>query len=79
MPRYLKKNLGGGCIRAKEYNSPRQKGKGCERAMRENISPEKIAEYNFLETRKKCGRMIKRKLQGGGHFFDADLQKTGWD
>lgn len=55
MPRYLKKIWAGDVYEAKEYNSPRQKGKGCERAMRENISPEKIAEYNFLETRKNAG------------------------
>ena len=66
MPRYLKKIWAGDVYEAKEYNSPRQKGKGCERAIRENISPEKIADD-------------KRKLQGGGNFFDADLQREGWD
>ena len=34
MPRYLKKIWAGDVYEAKEYNSPRQKGKGCERAMR---------------------------------------------
>ena len=69
MPRYLKKIWAGDVYEAKEYNSPRQKGKGCERAMRENISPEKIAEYNFLETRKKCGRMINANFKAGDLFL----------
>ena len=69
MPRYLKKIWAGDVYEAKEYNSPRQKGKGCERAMRENISPEKIAEYNFLETRKKCGRMINANFKAGDIFL----------
>ena len=37
--------------------------------MRENISPEKIAEYNFLETRKKCGRMINANFKAGDIFL----------
>ena len=75
MPRYLKKIWAGDVYEAKEYNSPRQKGKGCERAMRENISPEKIAEYNFLETRKKCGRMINANFKAGDIFLTLTYRK----
>ena len=69
MPRYLKKIWAGDVYEAKEYNSTKVKGKGCERAVRENISPEKIAEYNFLETRKKCGRMINANFKAGDIFL----------
>lgn len=79
MPRYLKKIWAGDVYEAKEYNSPRQKGKGCERAMRENISPEKNSGIQFSGNEEEMRADDKRKLQGGGHFFDADLQKTGWD
>lgn len=75
MPRYLKKIWAGDVYEAKEYNSQRQKGKGCERAMRENISPEKIAEYNFLETRKKCGRMINANFKAGDLFLTLTYRK----
>ena len=75
MPRYLKKIWAGDVYEAKEYNSSRQKGKGCERAMRENISPEKIAEYNFLETRKKCGRMINANFKAGDIFLTLTYRK----
>ena len=75
MPRYLKKIWAGDVYEAKEYNSTRQKGKGCERAMRENISPEKIAEYNFLETRKKCGRMINANFKAGDIFLTLTYRK----
>lgn len=75
MPRYLKKIWAGDVYEAKEYNSQRQKGKGCERAMRENISPEKIAEYNFLETRKKCGRMINANFKAGDIFLTLTYRK----
>ena len=75
MPRYLKKIWAGDVYEAKEYNSQRQKGKGCERAMRENISPEKIAEYNFLETRKKCGRIINANFKAGDLFLTLTYRK----
>ncbi len=69
MPRYLKKIWAGDVYEAKEYNHTGQRGKGAERAMRENISPEKIAEYNFLQTRKKCGRMINANFREGDLFL----------
>lgn len=69
MPRYLKKTWAGDVYEAKEYSAPRQRGKGAERAMKENISPEKMQEYNLLETRKRCARMINANFKEGDLFL----------
>lgn len=36
---------------------------------------EKIAEYNFLETRKKCGRMINANFKAGDIFLTLTYRK----
>lgn len=69
MPRYLKKIWAGDVYEAKEYTTQRQRGKSCERAVKENISPEKIQEYNALESRKKCARMINANFGEGDLFL----------
>lgn len=80
MPRYLKKIWAGDVYEAKEYNSPGKRGRGCERAMRENISPEKMQEYNALETRKKCARMINENFGEGDLFLTlTHREKVGID
>lgn len=69
MPRYLKKIWAGDVYEAKEYSSTRQRGKGYQRSMKENISTEEMQEYNVMESRKKCGRMINANFGEGDLFL----------
>ena len=69
MPRYIKKTWAGDVYEAKEYFSPRQRGKTYKRGMKENLSPEEVQEYNLTETRKRCARMINANFRAGDLFL----------
>lgn len=69
MPRYIKRIWAGDVYEAKEYFSPRERGMSCERAAKENLSSEEMAEYNCLEARRKCARMVNANFRQGDLFL----------
>lgn len=75
MPRYLKRIWAGDVYEEKIYFSPRERGISCERAARENLSSEEMAEYNCLEARRKCARMVNANFRQGDLFLTLTFRE----
>ena len=75
----LKEDLGGGGIRSEGIQQPKTEGEGLRKSHAGKHQPGKNSGIQFSGNEEEMRADDKRKLQGGGHFFDADLQKTGWD
>lgn len=75
MPRYIKRIWAGDVYEAKEYFSPRERGISCERAARENLSTEKMEEYNCMEARRKCARMVNTNFKEGDLFLTLTFRE----
>lgn len=75
MPRYIKRIWAGDVYEAKEYFSPRERGMSCERAARENLSSEEMAEYNCIEARRKCARMVNANFRQGDLFLTLTFRE----
>jgi len=75
MPRYLKRIWAGDVYEEKIYFSPRERGISCERAAKENLSSEEMAEYNCLEARRKCARMVNANFRQGDLFLTLTFRE----
>lgn len=75
MPRYLKRIWAGDVYEEKIYFSPRERGISCERAARENLSTEKMEEYNCIEARRKCARMVNANFRQGDLFLTLTFRE----
>ena len=75
MPRYLKRIWAGDVYEEKIYFSPRERGMSCERGAKENISSEEMAEYNCLEARRKCARMVNANFRQGDLFLTLTFRE----
>jgi hypothetical protein len=75
MPRYLKRIWAGDVYEEKIYFSPRERGMSCERAAKENLSTEKMEEYNCLEARRKCARMVNANFRQGDLFLTLTFRE----
>lgn len=75
MPRYLKRIWAGDVYEEKIYFSPRERGISCERAAKENLSTEKMEEYNCLEARRKCARMVNANFRQGDLFLTLTFRE----
>lgn len=75
MPRYIKRIWAGDVYEAKEYFSPRERGMSCERGAKENLSSEEMAEYNCLEARRKCARMVNANFRQGDLFLTLTFRE----
>lgn len=75
MPRYIKRIWAGDVYEAKEYFSPRERGMSCERAAKENLSSEEMAEYNCIEARRKCARMVNANFRQGDLFLTLTFRE----
>lgn len=76
MPRYLKRIWAGDVYEEKIYFSPRERGMSCERGAKENLSSEEMAEYNCLEARRKCARMVNANFRQGDLFSTSTLSRN---
>ncbi len=59
----------------KIYFSPRERGMSCERGAKENLSSEEMAEYNCLEARRKCARMVNANFRQGDLFLTLTFRE----
>lgn len=75
MPRYLKRIWAGDVYEEKIYFSPRERGISCERAARENLSTEKMEEYNCLEAKRRCARMVNTNFKEGDLFLTLTFRE----
>lgn len=75
MPRYLKRIWAGDVYEEKIYFSPRERGISCERAARENLSTEKMEEYNCLEAKRRCARMVNTNFRQGDLFLTLTFRE----
>lgn len=75
MPRYLKRIWAGDVYEEKIYFSPRERGMSCERGAKENLSSEEMAEYNCLEARRKCARMVNANFRQGDLFLTLTFRE----
>lgn len=75
MPRYLKRIWAGDVYEEKIYFSPRERGMSCERAAKENLSTEKMEEYNCMEARRKCARMVNANFRQGDLFLTLTFRE----
>ena len=75
MPRYIKRIWAGDVYEAKEYFSPRERGMSCERAAKENLSSDEMAEYNCIEARRKCARMVNANFRQGDLFLTLTFRE----
>lgn len=75
MPRYLKRIWAGDVYEEKIYFSPRERGISCERAARENLSSEEMAEYNCLEAKRRCARMVNTNFKEGDLFLTLTFRE----
>lgn len=75
MPRYLKRIWAGDVYEEKIYFSPRERGISCERAAKENLSTEKMEEYNCMEARRKCARMVNANFRQGDLFLTLTFRE----
>lgn len=75
MPRYLKRIWAGDVYEEKIYFSPRERGMSCERAARENLSTEKMEEYNCLEAKRRCARMVNTNFKEGDLFLTLTFRE----
>ena len=75
MPRYLKRIWAGDVYEEKIYFSPRERGISCERAAKENLSSEEMAEYNCMEARRKCARMVNANFRQGDLFLTLTFRE----
>ncbi len=75
MPRYIKRIWAGDVYEAKEYFSPRERGMSCERAAKENLSSEEMAEYNCIEARRKCARMVNANFRQDDLFLTLTFRE----
>lgn len=75
MPRYLKRIWAGDVYEEKIYFSPRERGISCERAAKENLSTEKMEEYNCLEAKRRCARMVNTNFKEGDIFLTLTFRE----
>lgn len=75
MPRYIKRIWAGDVYEEKIYFSPRERGISCERAAKENLSTEKMEEYNCMEARRKCARMVNANFRQGDLFLTLTFRE----
>lgn len=75
MPRYLKRIWAGDVYEEKIYFSPRERGMSCERAAKENLSTEKMEEYNCLEAKRRCARMVNTNFKEGDLFLTLTFRE----
>lgn len=75
MPRYLKRIWAGDVYEEKIYFSPRERGISCERAAKENLSTEKMEEYNCLEAKRRCARMVNTNFKEGDLFLTLTFRE----
>lgn len=75
MPKYLKRIWAGDVYEEKIYFSPRERGISCERAAKENLSSEEMAEYNCIEARRKCARMVNANFRQGDLFLTLTFRE----
>lgn len=75
MPRYLKRIWAGDVYEEKIYFSPRERGISCERAARENLSSEEMAECNCLEAKRRCARMVNTNFKEGDLFLTLTFRE----
>lgn len=75
MPRYLKRIWAGDVYEEKIYFSPRERGMSFERGAKENLSSEEMAEYNCLEARRKCARMVNANFRQGDLFLTLTFRE----
>lgn len=75
MPRYIKRIWAGDVYEAKEYFSPRERGISCERAAKENLSTEKMEEYNCMEAKRRCARMVNTNFKEGDLFLTLTFRE----
>lgn len=75
MPRYIKRIWAGDVYEEKIYFSPRERGMSCERAAKENLSSEEMAEYNCMEARRKCARMVNANFRQGDLFLTLTFRE----
>lgn len=75
MPRYLKRIWAGDVYEEKIYFSPRERGISCERAAKENLSTEKMAEYNCMAAKRRCARMVNANFKEGDLFLTLTFRE----
>lgn len=75
MPRYIKRIWAGDVYEEKIYFSPRERGMSCERAAKENLSTEKMEEYNCLEAKRRCARMVNTNFKEGDLFLTLTFRE----
>lgn len=75
MPKYLKRIWAGDVYEEKIYFSPRERGISCERAAKENLSTEKMEEYNCLEAKRRCARMVNTNFKEGDLFLTLTFRE----
>ena len=75
MPRYIKRIWAGDVYEEKIYLSPRERGISCERAAKENLSTEKMEEYNCLEAKRRCARMVNTNFKEGDLFLTLTFRE----
>lgn len=75
MPRYLKRIWAGDVYEEKIYFSPRERGISCERAAKENLSTEKMVEYNCMAAKRRCARMVNANFKEGDLFLTLTFRE----
>lgn len=75
MTRYLKRIWAGDVYEEKIYFSPRERGMSCERAAKENLSTEKMEEYNCMEAKRRCARMVNANFRQGDLFLTLTFRE----
>lgn len=75
MPKYIKRIWAGDVYEEKIYFSPRERGISCERAAKENLSTEDMAEYNCLEAKRRCARMVNANFKEGDLFLTLTFRE----
>ena len=75
MPKYLKRIWAGDVYEEKIYFSPRERGISCERAAKENLSTEKMAEYNCMAAKRRCARMVNANFRQGDLFLTLTFRE----